>query len=133
MAFLKNIFKQVSKEKKSEQSDSPVFEEREQEKVSAPGFSSVSGVRRGVLVSPRITEKSADSSKTGIYTFVVAPWVTKHEARRLIEARYGVHIERVRVVRLPGKRRRRGNQVGMKPGIKKMIVSVQKGQHIEIQ
>lgn len=133
MAFLKNILRRKEKPAQKEAKSSVSLAKHEEKSDSLSGVSRASGVRFGVIIASRITEKSADGANKRAYTFVVAPWATKQEVKKMVEARYRVNVENVRVVRLPGKERRRGNQIGFKPGIKKAMVTIKEGQTIEIQ
>ena len=87
----------------------------------------------GVLRSPHVTEKSGRGTELRTYTFVVAPDATAFAVRRAVEQRYGVHVDRVRTLILPGKKRIRGKITGWKPGIKKAMATLREGEKIEIQ
>jgi len=66
------------------------------------------------------------------YVFVVTKTATKKSVKRAVEEAYGVQVEKVRMVRLPAKTRMFGKNMGMKSAIKKAIVSVMKGQSLEL-
>ncbi len=88
----------------------------------------------GVLVASHVTEKASAAAGNGNkYTFVVRDRANKVDIKRAVEARYGVNVVRVNVVNVPGKERRRGRQVGWKPGYKKAIIALKKGERIEVQ
>lgn len=87
----------------------------------------------GIIRSPRITEKTSGSAKENKYVFEVSARANKVDVKGALEARYGVNIEAVNIVNAPGKERRRGRQIGWKPGFKKAMVKVRQGQTIEIQ
>lgn len=87
----------------------------------------------GILERPRITEKSRASSEEGKYVFIVSSRANKIAIKRAVEARYGVGVASVKVLNMPGKERRRGRQIGWKPGYKKAIVTLKEGEDIEIQ
>ncbi len=87
----------------------------------------------GVIRSPRITEKTSALVKENKYVFLVNSRANKVEIARAVRARYGVDTRSVNIVNIPGKERRRGRQIGWKPGFKKAIVKVKEGQSIEIQ
>lgn len=84
-----------------------------------------------VLIRPHTTEKTALLANTGVYVFAVGKDVNKHVVASAVEARYGVKVECVRMSRTHEKMRRRGRQVGWKPGIKKAIVQLVTGNKIE--
>lgn len=85
-----------------------------------------------VLARPHVTEKSTGLTALGQYTFRVFNNTTKQEVKRAIEDIYGVHVVGVRKISVPRKRRRRGRQIGWKSGYIKAIVSLKKGDKIEV-
>jgi large subunit ribosomal protein L23 len=85
-----------------------------------------------ILSRPRITEKSYALNTLNQYVFVVSKTATKKSVKRAVEEAYAVQVEKVRIVRLPAKRRLFGKSIGVKSAIKKAIVSVTKGQSIEL-
>jgi large subunit ribosomal protein L23 len=85
-----------------------------------------------LLSRPRVTEKSYALNALNQYVFVVAKEATKKTVKRAIEEAYAVNVEKVRIVRLPAKKRVFGKNTGSKSAIKKAIVSVTKGQSIEL-
>ncbi|MBI4132045.1 MAG: 50S ribosomal protein L23 [Candidatus Sungbacteria bacterium] len=91
-------------------------------------------VRRfiGVITSPHQTEKAAAGAAQGWYTFRVQPGANKITVRRAIEERYGVAVERVRMLSNRPKAIRLGRIQGTVPGFKKAMVKVRAGQSIEL-
>lgn len=85
-----------------------------------------------VLEAPHITEKSRDLSLGRGYVFRVKGNATKKDVEHSVEQLYHVHVERVRMVTLPGKPRRRGLTQGRKKGYKKAIVSLRDGESIDL-
>lgn len=85
-----------------------------------------------VVLGAVITEKSERlKSSEGKYTFRVAPRANKIEIRLAVERLFKVHVADVRVMNLMGKRRRMGMFEGRRPGWKKAIVKLRKGERIE--
>jgi len=131
MSFLKKIFKGEKKNvaiKSAKEKDiggtenTGVFESR----------AKTTGVIAGVLNAAHITEKTANSG-TNKYAFLVNRKANKAEIKRAIGSRYGVDVLSVNIVNLPAKERRRGRQIGWKPGRKKATVKIKEGQSIEVQ
>lgn len=87
----------------------------------------------GVIRMPHVTEKSNALSSGGAYVFRVADRANKPMVKQAVEARYGVHVVKVSTIMTKGKERRRGRVIGWKPGFKKAMVSVRKGEIIEVQ
>lgn len=103
---------------------------KEEKKVAAP-VAEVAGDTM-VLIKPHITEKSRDISDSGAFVFEVKPEATKYTVRESIEQLYNVHVEAIRMINVPTKPRRRGLTSGRKGGYKKAIVSLKKGETIEL-
>jgi large subunit ribosomal protein L23 len=85
-----------------------------------------------LLSRPRITEKSYALNTLNQYVFVVNKEATKKTVKRAIEEVYAVSVDKVRMVCLPAKKRVFGKNTGSKSAIKKAIVSVAKGQSLEL-
>lgn len=86
----------------------------------------------GVIERPYVTEKTSAGAGKGKYVFIVSRYANKVTVRKAVESRYGVRAASVRIVNVPGKERRRGKQIGWKPGYKKAVVTLKEGQSIEL-
>lgn len=85
-----------------------------------------------VLVKPVISENAMNQQLLGKYVFEVSRWTNKNEISKAVEARYGVEVTSVNVVRYKPKRRGFRTTVGMMKGIKKAIVTLKQGDKIEL-
>jgi len=85
-----------------------------------------------IIAKPMVTEKSTALNAINHYTFRVTPEATKNEIKKAVQDLYGVKVERVRIINLPGKVRRLGQNQGFRSGFKKAVVVVAAGQSIEI-
>lgn len=85
-----------------------------------------------LLSRPRVTEKSYALGTLNQYVFVVTKEATKTTVKRAVEEAYAVNVEKIRMVCLPMKKRVFGKNIGSRSAIKKAIVSVAKGQTIEL-
>ena len=85
-----------------------------------------------VLIRPVISEKSYQGIATNQYTFQVHKDAHKTQIRQAVEELFDVKVERVNVVKVQAKPKRRGLIRGTKPGWKKAIVQLKKGDSIEI-
>ncbi len=85
-----------------------------------------------VLSRPQITEKATLLQESNQYIFRVFPHSTKPEVKKAVEEVYGVNVEKVRIVNVQRKKKKLGRSLGWKKGYKKAIVSLRKGQAIEI-
>ncbi|OGZ18472.1 MAG: 50S ribosomal protein L23 [Candidatus Nealsonbacteria bacterium RBG_13_38_11] len=85
-----------------------------------------------ILRNPHVAEKASDLAEKNQYTFRVFGRANKTEVKKAIENAYGVEIVSVKIINVSAKERRIGKTKGMKPGYKKAIAKVKKGQKIEL-
>jgi large subunit ribosomal protein L23 len=85
-----------------------------------------------VLIRPVVSEKSYEQIQTNQYTFRVHKDAHKTQIRQAVEELFEVKVERVNVVKVQPKPKRRGNIKGTRPGWKKAIVQLREGETIEI-
>lgn len=86
-----------------------------------------------VLLSPRITEKSAlQSEARNVYAFNVKPDATKKSVIASIKAEYKVTPVRVNMAAVPSKQKFVRGKWGVKRGGKKAYVYLKKGDKIEV-
>ena len=89
-----------------------------------------------VLRRPMVTEKSSyQSRKLNQYTFEVSTEATRTMVKDAIESIYDVTVERVNIVNSAAKRGRRAKSRRLmvrKPGFKKAIVTLAKGQTLSM-
>ena len=85
-----------------------------------------------VVLAPVGSEKSYAASTRGTYTFKVHPDAHKTQIRQAVEQLFEVHVERVNVIKVPAKPKRRGAFKGTRPGWKKAVVQLRAGDVIEI-
>jgi large subunit ribosomal protein L23 len=140
-ALLKKIFK---KEKPRKIEKKPEKKAEEQEKK--PGLKETEKPQRPVnkagaqvyriLKEPHITEKATTLAEQGKYVFKVYSQANKNEVKKAVESFYGVKVEKVNMVHTPSKKRRLGRtegwRHGLKKGYKKAIVTLAKGERIEL-
>ena len=85
-----------------------------------------------VLKRPLITEKSTFlKGATNTVLFVVDSRANKNEVADAVEKSFKVKVVDVRTMNMPGKAKRRGRTVGLRPGWKKAIVTLKEGDKIE--
>jgi large subunit ribosomal protein L23 len=91
-----------------------------------------------VIVKPIFTEKQTiiTDKFENRYGFIVAPSANKVEIKNAVEALYNVHVESVNTMRYDGKLKSRytksGVVQGRTPSYKKAIVSLKKGETIDL-
>ncbi len=85
-----------------------------------------------ILLAPVVSEKSYSLINDRKYSFRVHKDAHKTQIRQAVEQLFSVHVERVNVVKVQPKPKRRGTSKGTRPGWKKAIVQVREGETIEI-
>ena len=85
-----------------------------------------------VVLTPVVSEKSYSGIADRRYTFKVHPDAHKMQVRQAVEQLFDVHVERVNIVKVQPKPKRRGLFKGTRQGWKKAIVQVREGETIEI-
>ncbi|WP_276131785.1 50S ribosomal protein L23 [Polluticoccus soli] len=90
-----------------------------------------------VLVSPVMTEKvNIQMERSGRYTFVVDKRANKLEIKKAVEEFYGVKVNDVNTVVVPGKLKSRFTKAGfikgIKPSYKKAVVTLAEGDSIDL-
>ncbi len=85
------------------------------------------------IIRPLLTERSTImKEKFNQYVFEVDRRASKTDVRRAVEGLFKVRVERVRTMTVHGKTRRQGRNVGARPDWKKAIVTLEKGQKIDL-
>ena len=85
-----------------------------------------------VLLSPVVSEKSYGQIAQNRYTFKVHQDAHKTQIRQAVEELFDVKVERVNVIKVQAKPKRRGAFRGTRPGWKKAVVQLRAGDTIEI-
>jgi large subunit ribosomal protein L23 len=85
-----------------------------------------------VLLAPIVSEKSYELIEDGKYSFRVHGEAHKTQIRQAVEELFSVHVEGVNIVQVRAKPKRRGMTRGRRPGWKKAIVQLRRGETIEI-
>jgi large subunit ribosomal protein L23 len=90
-----------------------------------------------ILIKPLITEKMTNiTADQGKYGFLVNTQSNKVEIAKAIEKKFNVHVTKVSTINHPGKMktqfRKSGRFVGRTASYKKAIVTLKKGETIEL-
>ena len=87
----------------------------------------------GILHRPVITEKStAAVEHLNAYVFQVDPKANKLEVKRSVEELFNVKVVKVNTRRQLGKKKRMGMMVGVTQSTKEAVVTLRKGDKIDI-
>jgi large subunit ribosomal protein L23 len=85
-----------------------------------------------ILVKPLVTEKATDLSGQNKYVFIVDINANKIEVAKAITEVYGVNPTNVNIIKMKGKQVSRGRVVGRRKDFKKAIVTLKKGETIQV-
>ncbi|NCU41636.1 MAG: 50S ribosomal protein L23 [Candidatus Moranbacteria bacterium] len=121
--------KKTSEEKSSSQKAKKVS--RKSEKTVLVGHSGRT-LASIVLRRPYVTEKSHSLAQKGVYVFEVDTNATKTMIRRSVEQLYEVSVVKVNISNKKSLRKRFGKSMGKTAGQKKAMITLKKGQTIEI-
>ena len=84
-----------------------------------------------VVLAPIVSEKSYAGTTFGKYAFRVHEDAHRTQVRQAIEQLFDVKVDRVNIIKVQPKPKRRGMIKGTKPGWKKAIVKLKPGYTIE--
>ena len=87
---------------------------------------------RKILLAPVVSEKSYSLIVDNKYSFKVHPKAHKTQVRQAVEELFDVKVERVNILKVPPKPKRRGLHAGTRPGWKKAVVKLREGDKIDI-
>lgn len=143
MKFLKKL-KSIFKPKKVKLKAKKPIEKPTPKKVKPVKPSDEAPTRRGigrkkdlkeiykVLKEPHISEKATVLAEKNKYIFKVYPQANKIETRKAVANLYGVKIKSVNIINVHRKRKMLRGVEGFKSGYKKAVVTLEKGEKIEI-
>ena len=84
------------------------------------------------IISPIVTEKSTSLSEFNKVVFKVHRGSSKSSIKKSIEKIFKVNVIKINTVNLKGKTKLIRNKKSFKPGYKKAIVTLKKGQTIDL-
>ncbi len=84
------------------------------------------------IISPNITEKSTSLSEFNKIVFKVHKGATKSSIKRSIEKIFKVNVVKINTINLKGKTKLVRNKKASKSGYKKAIITLKKGQSIDL-
>ena len=135
---LKSLFKPAKKVKpkkkapvKKRPTKKPSTEKSLKSKGAKPKKKTLGRIAN-ILKAPHISEKAVELEKQNKYVFRVYPKANKIQAKKAIEDLYGVEVKNVNIINVPKKNKILQGIKGSKSGYKKAIVTLEKGQKIEI-
>ena len=84
------------------------------------------------IISPNITEKSTSLSEYNKVVFKVNKSASKNSIKKSIEKIFKVNVIKINTINLKGKIKMVRNKKSFKSGYKKAIVTLKKGQSIDL-
>jgi len=84
------------------------------------------------LVSPNITEKSTSLSQFNKIVFKVDKKANKESIKKSVEKTFKVNVIKINTIQIKGKNKLIRNKKAFKSGYKKAIVTLKKGQSIDL-
>ena len=84
------------------------------------------------IISPNITEKSSLLSEFNKIVFKVNKGATKKSIKKSIEKIFKVNVVKINTINLKGVSKMIKNKKTFKPGYKKAIITLKKGQSIDL-
>ena len=84
------------------------------------------------IISPNITEKSTSLSEFNKIVFKVHKNASKNSIKKSIEKIFKVKVIKINTINLKGKTKIVRNKKAFKPGYKKAIITLKKGQSIDL-
>lgn len=91
---------------------------------------------KSILIKPIITEK-AEKLSEGLnqYSFIVNKAANKLEIKKAVEGMYGVNVESVNTMIIPGKTKNRNTRSGILRGqvssYKKAVITLEEGEELD--
>ncbi len=85
-----------------------------------------------LVKNPIISEKAVSMAKDHKYVFLVQNDATAPEVKKVVEKTYKVNVIKTNVVMAKPKPKRFGMHASMTPGYKKIIVTLKKGQELDV-
>ena len=84
------------------------------------------------IISPNVTEKSTSLSEFNKVVFKVHNGASKNSIKKSIEKIFKVNVVKINTINLKGKSKMVRNRRAYKSGYKKAIVTLKKGQSIDL-
>ncbi len=84
------------------------------------------------IISPNITEKATSLSEFNKLVFKVNKNVTKNSIKRSVEKIFKVNVIKINTINLKRKKKLVQGKKSFKPGYKKAIITLKKGQSIDL-
>ncbi len=101
-------------------------------KVTKKAHREDTGISYKVLIKPLVTEKGTFLASEDKYIFEVGLKANKKQIKKAVEITYNVEVIKVNIIPISGRKVRYGKVKGKTKNRKKAIVTLKKGQTIEV-
>jgi large subunit ribosomal protein L23 len=118
--------------KKDSKKDEKDKKKKKKTKVKFANFKEKAELVNNIIVSPVVSEDAMNKEVQSKYVFKVSVDSNKSEIKEALEARFKVTVEKVNIIRYKTKEHKFRYRKGKKKGFKKAIVTVKKGDKIEL-
>jgi large subunit ribosomal protein L23 len=127
------LFDIFKKRKERERFDKKQKEKEDKTEIKKPeALTKKASVFAGkIIIKPHVAEKSTLLKEKGVYLFKVSSQANKIMVKRAIRETYGIVPRKINIVNIPSKKIFIRRRQGTKPGFKKAIVFLKKGDKIE--
>ena len=85
-----------------------------------------------LIISPQITEKATALSEFNKVVFKVRKNVGKNAIKKIVEKIFKVNVTKINTINIKGKTKLVRGKKSYKPGFKKAILTLKKGQSIDL-
>ncbi|HOU45814.1 MAG TPA: 50S ribosomal protein L23 [Candidatus Pacearchaeota archaeon] len=136
MALLDILKNKEEKETKKKKAVAKEVKEETKEKETGASKEKLSDISNGqslvLIKKPYITEKATFLSESGKYVFIVPDNANKIEIKKAIQDIYKVKVEKLNKIKVKPKEIGFGKNKGFTKRFVKIVVTVKKGQKIDI-
>ncbi|MBP6890940.1 50S ribosomal protein L23 [Candidatus Parcubacteria bacterium] len=136
MALLDILKNKEEKETKKKKAVAKEVKEENKEKETGASKEKLSDISNGqslvLIKKPYITEKATFLSESGKYVFIVPDNANKIEIKKAIQDIYKVKVEKLNKIKVKPKEIGFGKNKGFTKRFVKIVVTVKKGQKIDI-
>ncbi len=137
MSIISTIKKTIAGDEKPKRSSAKAKTAPEKKKASpegsAPLSAPVTSFASTLISHPYLTEKSSLlTANYNAYVFKVHRSATANEVKKAVQKLFSVSVTKVNMANMPSKKVRLGMREGRIPGFRKAIVTLKKGDKIDI-
>jgi large subunit ribosomal protein L23 len=119
-------------EDKNESDKKKKKKKKKKSKVKFANFKEKAELVNNIIISPVVSEDAMNKEAQSKYVFKVSESSNKSEIKEALEARFKITVEKVNIIKYKTRAHKFRYRKGQKKGFKKAIVTVKKGEKIEL-